>query len=67
MVDFGSDLRKRTLVLCAALALAIAVSVLLRGRRRVNVLFAAQDGVVSKVLAAKGDSLAVDQPIVEFA
>ena len=32
-----------------------------------NVLFAAQDGVVSKVLAAKGDSLAVDQPIVEFA
>ncbi len=32
-----------------------------------NVLFAAQDGVVSKVLAAKGDSLAVDQAIVEFA
>jgi propionyl-CoA carboxylase alpha chain len=32
-----------------------------------NVLFAAADGVVSKVLAAKGESLAVDQPIVEFA
>ncbi len=32
-----------------------------------NVLFAAQDGVVSKVLAAKGESLAVDQAIVEFA
>jgi propionyl-CoA carboxylase alpha chain len=32
-----------------------------------NVLFAAADGVVSKVLAAKGDSLTVDQPIVEFA
>jgi len=31
-----------------------------------NVLFAAADGVVSKVLAAKGESLAVDQPIVEF-
>ena len=31
-----------------------------------NVLFAAADGVVSKVLAARGDSLAVDQPIVEF-
>ncbi len=31
-----------------------------------NVLFAAADGVVGKVLAAKGDSLAVDQPIVEF-
>jgi propionyl-CoA carboxylase alpha chain len=31
-----------------------------------NVLFAAADGVVSKVLAAKGDSLTVDQPIVEF-
>ncbi|MCW5652247.1 acetyl/propionyl/methylcrotonyl-CoA carboxylase subunit alpha [Hydrogenophaga sp.] len=31
-----------------------------------NVLFAAADGVVSKVLAAKGDSLVVDQPIVEF-
>ena len=32
-----------------------------------NVLFAVADGVVSKVLAAKGESLAVDQPIVEFA
>ena len=31
-----------------------------------NVLFAAADGVVSKVLAGKGESLAVDQPIVEF-
>jgi len=32
-----------------------------------NVLFAPADGVVAKVLAAKGESLAVDQPIVEFA
>ncbi len=32
-----------------------------------NVLFASADGVVGKVLAAKGESLAVDQPIVEFA
>jgi propionyl-CoA carboxylase alpha chain len=32
-----------------------------------NVLFAAADGVVGKVLAAKGESLIVDQPIVEFA
>lgn len=32
-----------------------------------NVLFAMADGVVGKVLAAKGDSLTVDQPIVEFA
>jgi propionyl-CoA carboxylase alpha chain len=32
-----------------------------------NVLFAAQDGVVAKVMAAKGDSLSVDQVIVEFA
>ncbi len=32
-----------------------------------NVLFAAADGVVSKVLAAKGESLTVDQAIVEFA
>jgi len=31
-----------------------------------NILFAAQDGVVSKVLAGKGESLAVDQVIVEF-
>ena len=31
-----------------------------------NVLFAIADGVVSRVLAGKGDSLAVDQPIVEF-
>ncbi|MFZ3141525.1 acetyl-CoA carboxylase biotin carboxylase subunit [Polaromonas sp.] len=32
-----------------------------------NVLFAAADGVVGKVLAAQGESLSVDQPIVEFA
>jgi len=32
-----------------------------------NVLFAAADAVVGKVLAAKGESLTVDQPIVEFA
>ena len=32
-----------------------------------NVLFAIADGVVGKVLAVKGDSLSVDQPIVEFA
>ncbi len=32
-----------------------------------NVLFAAADGVVEKVLASQGESLAVDQPIVEFA
>jgi propionyl-CoA carboxylase alpha subunit len=32
-----------------------------------NVLFAAADGVVLNVLADKGESLVVDQPIVEFA
>ncbi|MEG0558457.1 MAG: biotin/lipoyl-containing protein, partial [Comamonas sp.] len=31
-----------------------------------NILFAAQDGVVSKVSASKGDSLAVDDIILEF-
>ncbi len=31
-----------------------------------NVLFAAADGVVGKVLATQGESLTVDQPIVEF-
>lgn len=31
-----------------------------------NILFASQDGVVSKVSAAKGDSLAVDDVIIEF-
>jgi len=31
-----------------------------------NVLFAVADGVVGKVLAGTGDSLSVDQPIVEF-
>jgi propionyl-CoA carboxylase alpha chain len=31
-----------------------------------NVLFASADGVVGKLLAAKGESLTVDQPIVEF-
>jgi len=31
-----------------------------------NILFAAQDGVVKKVVAAKGESLSVDQVIVEF-
>jgi propionyl-CoA carboxylase alpha chain len=32
-----------------------------------NVLFAAADGVVSKITATKGESLVVDQVIVEFA
>lgn len=32
-----------------------------------NVLFAAQDGVVKSVMAKKGESLTVDQVIVEFA
>ena len=32
-----------------------------------NVLFASADGVVGKVLASRGESLSVDQPIVEFA
>ncbi|RZL88062.1 MAG: acetyl/propionyl/methylcrotonyl-CoA carboxylase subunit alpha [Variovorax sp.] len=31
-----------------------------------NVLFAAQDGVVGKISASKGESLAVDQVIMEF-
>ena len=31
-----------------------------------NILFAAQDGVVKKVVANKGESLSVDQMIVEF-
>jgi propionyl-CoA carboxylase alpha chain len=31
-----------------------------------NVLFAAQDGIVKSVQATKGDSLSVDQVIVEF-
>jgi propionyl-CoA carboxylase alpha chain len=31
-----------------------------------NVLFAAQDGIVKSVLAAKGESLSVDQMILEF-
>ncbi len=31
-----------------------------------NILFASQDGVVAKVAAKKGDSLAVDQIIMEF-
>ena len=32
-----------------------------------NILTAGQDGVVSEVLAAKGESLSVDQPILSFA
>ncbi|MDH5204742.1 MAG: acetyl/propionyl-CoA carboxylase subunit alpha, partial [Hylemonella sp.] len=31
-----------------------------------NVLFATADGVVGKILASTGESLVVDQPIVEF-
>lgn len=31
-----------------------------------NVLLAERDGTVSKVLAGVGDTLAVDQPILEF-
>ena len=32
-----------------------------------NILTAAQDGTVAEVLASKGESLAVDQPILRFA
>jgi len=32
-----------------------------------NILFATQDGVVKNVMAVKGESLTVDQVIVEFA
>ena len=32
-----------------------------------NILVAQADGVVSELLAAKGESLAVDQPIIAFA
>jgi propionyl-CoA carboxylase alpha chain len=32
-----------------------------------NILFATQDGVIGKITAAKGESLAVDQVILEFA
>jgi len=31
-----------------------------------NVLRAARDGKIAKLLANPGDSLAVDQPIIEF-
>ena len=31
-----------------------------------NILFAAADGVVKDIMAQQGESLAVDQPIVEF-
>ena len=31
-----------------------------------NILFAAHDGVVKNVMASKGESLTVDQVIVEF-
>jgi propionyl-CoA carboxylase alpha chain len=31
-----------------------------------NILVAAQDGTVSELLAKKGESLAVDQPILSF-
>jgi len=32
-----------------------------------NILTATQDGTVSELLASKGESLAVDQPILSFA
>jgi propionyl-CoA carboxylase alpha chain len=32
-----------------------------------NILSATQEGTVVEILASKGDSLAVDQPIVRFA
>ena len=40
--------------------------VVIEAMKMENVLFAARDAVVAKVLAAPGESLAVDQPIVEF-
>ncbi|MDR2853316.1 MAG: biotin/lipoyl-binding protein, partial [Burkholderiaceae bacterium] len=39
----------------------------IEAKKMENVLFAAHDGVVGKITAAKGDSLAVDQVIMEFA
>ena len=42
MLVYGVDLRTRTSLFCGVLALAIAASILLRGRpRRAQVLFAA--------------------------
>ncbi len=32
-----------------------------------NILTAAQDGTVAELLAGKGESLSVDQPILRFA
>jgi len=40
--------------------------VVIEAMKMENVLYAEQDGVVAKVLAKAGDSLAVDQPIIEF-
>ena len=40
--------------------------VVIEAMKMENVLFATRDAVVAKVLAAPGESLAVDQPIVEF-
>jgi propionyl-CoA carboxylase alpha chain len=40
--------------------------VVIEAMKMENVLYAEQDGVVAKVMAKPGDSLAVDQPIIEF-
>src|SRR3989344_4628315 len=40
--------------------------VVIEAMKMENILFAAQDGVVGKITAGKGDSLAVDQIILEF-
>ena len=40
--------------------------VVIEAMKMENVLFATRDAVVAKVLATPGESLAVDQPIVEF-
>ena len=37
------------------------------GPMKIDILTATQDGVVKEVLAAKGESLSVDQPIIAFA
>jgi len=64
-VEIGTDLRTRTTLVCGALALVIAISILLRGRvRTVHLLFAAFAGDIGLWYLSQSLAYLFDSPIL---
>ena len=57
----------KVLVMVKAVVKAGDPLLIIEAMKMENILTAAQDGTVAEVMAAKGESLAVDQPILRFA